>query len=129
MPTPVPSYVKKLILMQKKIVCLHQCICVSWNIRVHNYTRFFVRKIGYINFVPKSVCLPSVRLSLRHVSCNCIFSYTVGRSNFKLCRYIDHMVTFRATLTLKVKGQIMYFLVNASPHKLFKVATSNFACA
>ena len=30
---------------------------------------------------------------------------------------------------VKVKGQIMYFLVNASPHKLFKVATSNFACA
>ena len=29
---------------------------------------------------------------------------------------------------VKVKGQIMYFLVNASPHKLFEVATSNFAC-
>ena len=46
------------------------------------YTRFFVRKIGYINFVPKSVRRPSVRLSVclsvcpsvRHVSCNCIFS-------------------------------------------------------
>ena len=30
---------------------------------------------------------------------------------------------------VKVKGQIMYFLVNASPHKLLVVATSNFACA
>ena len=30
---------------------------------------------------------------------------------------------------VKVKGQIMYFLVNASPHKLFETATSNFACA
>ena len=30
-----------------------------------NYTRFFVRKIGYINFVPKSVRRPSVRLSVR----------------------------------------------------------------
>ena len=30
---------------------------------------------------------------------------------------------------VKVKGQIMYFLVNASPHKLFEVATSNFTCA
>ena len=30
---------------------------------------------------------------------------------------------------VKVKGQIMYFLVNASPHKLLEVATSNFACA
>ena len=46
------------------------------------YTRFFVRKIGYINFVPKSVHRPSVRASVRlsvcpsvrHVSCNCIFS-------------------------------------------------------
>ena len=43
-----------------------------------NYTRFFVRKIGYINFVPKSVRRPSVRASVcpsvRHISCNCIFS-------------------------------------------------------
>ena len=31
------------------------------------YTRFFVRKIGYINFVPKSVCRPSVCLSV-HLS-------------------------------------------------------------
>ena len=30
---------------------------------------------------------------------------------------------------IKVKGQIMYFLVNASPHKLLVVASSNFACA
>ena len=30
---------------------------------------------------------------------------------------------------VKVKGQIMDFLVNASPHKLLEVATSNFACA
>ena len=30
-----------------------------------SYTRFFVRKIGYINFVPKSVRRPSVRLSVR----------------------------------------------------------------
>ena len=29
---------------------------------------------------------------------------------------------------VKVKGQIMFFLVNASPHKLLEVATSNFAC-
>ena len=33
------------------------------------YTRFFVRKIGYINFIPKSVrrpsVCPSVRLSVR----------------------------------------------------------------
>ena len=30
---------------------------------------------------------------------------------------------------VKVKGQIMYFPVNASPHKLLETATSNFACA
>ena len=29
----------------------------------------------------------------------------------------------------KVKGQIMYFLENASPHNVLEVATSNFACA
>ena len=29
----------------------------------------------------------------------------------------------------KVKGQIKYFLENASPHKLLEVTTSNFACA
>ena len=29
---------------------------------------------------------------------------------------------------VKVKGQIMYFLVNTSPLKLLDVATSNFAC-
>ena len=30
---------------------------------------------------------------------------------------------------VKVKGQIMYFLVNASPQKPLDVATSNFAVA
>ena len=30
---------------------------------------------------------------------------------------------------VKFKGQIMYFLVNTSPHKLLETATSNFACA
>ena len=36
-------------------------------------------------------------------------------------------MTFRV-IGVKVKGKKMYFLVNASPHKLFEVATSNFAC-
>ena len=31
----------------------------------NDYTRFFVRKIGYINFVPKSVRRPSIRASVR----------------------------------------------------------------
>ena len=30
---------------------------------------------------------------------------------------------------VKVKGQIMYFLENTSPHNVLEVATSNFACA
>ena len=30
---------------------------------------------------------------------------------------------------VKVKGQIMYFTENASPHYVFEVATSNFASA
>ena len=30
---------------------------------------------------------------------------------------------------VKVKGQIMYFLVNTSPPELLETATSNFACA
>ena len=34
-----------------------------------------------------------------------------------------------ASCDVKVKGQIMYFLVNASALKLLVVATSNFACA
>ena len=29
---------------------------------------------------------------------------------------------------VKVKGQIMYFLENASPHNVLEVTTSNFAC-
>ena len=53
--------------------------------------RFFVRKNGHINFVPTPAHRPSVRMSVRHVSCNCIFSETVGPYNFKLCRCLDHM--------------------------------------
>ena len=30
---------------------------------------------------------------------------------------------------VKVKGQILYFLENASPHVVLEVATSIFACA
>ena len=30
---------------------------------------------------------------------------------------------------VKVKGQILYFLENASPHDVLEVATSNLACA
>ena len=30
---------------------------------------------------------------------------------------------------VKVIGQVMYFLVNTSPHKLLEVAHLNFACA
>ena len=30
---------------------------------------------------------------------------------------------------VKVKGQILYFLENASPQDVLEVATSNFACA
>ena len=37
-------------------------------------------------------------------------------------------MTFRVT-KVKVIGQIMYLLVNTSPHKLLEVATSNVACA
>ena len=29
---------------------------------------------------------------------------------------------------VKVKGEIMYFLENVSPHNVLEVATSNFAC-
>ena len=32
-------------------------------------------------------------------------------------------------LDLGVKGQILYFLENTSPHDVLEVATSNFACA
>ena len=38
-------------------------------------------------------------------------------------------VLFDLDPKVKVKGQIMYFLENASPHNVLKVATSNFVCA
>ena len=38
-------------------------------------------------------------------------------------------VLYDLDLKVKVKGQKMYFLDNASPHNVLKVATSNFACA
>ena len=60
----------------------------------------------------------------------------VGRRNLKLCRCIDHMmkrvlgdISCDLDPKVMVKGQIMYFLINASPHKLLEIATSNFACA
>ena len=39
----------------------------------HFYFRFFFRKIGYINFLPKSVS-PPVNLSVSQASCNCFTS-------------------------------------------------------
>ena len=63
-------------------------------------------------------------------------SQTFGSSNFKFCLCIGHImsrvlddVSCDLDPKFKDKGQIMYFLVNASPHKLLEVATSNFACA
>ena len=38
-------------------------------------------------------------------------------------------VLFDLDPKVKVKGQILYFLENASPHDVLEVATSNFACA
>ena len=38
-------------------------------------------------------------------------------------------VLFDLDPKFKVKGQILYFLENASPHDVLEVATSNFACA
>ena len=50
-----------------------------------------------------------------------------GSSNFKFCLCICHMmsrvlgdVLCDLEPKVKVKGQIMYFLVNESPHKLLK---------
>ena len=38
-------------------------------------------------------------------------------------------VLFDLDPKVKVKGKILYFLENASPHDVLEVATSNFACA
>ena len=38
-------------------------------------------------------------------------------------------VLFDLDPKVKVRGQILYFLENASPHDVLEVATSNFACA
>ena len=52
-----------------------------------------------------------------------------GRSNFKLCRYIGHMM-YRALSNIwcgtKVTGQKLYWLVNASFPQPLDVATSYF---
>ena len=58
-------------------------------------------------------------------------SQTFGSSNFKFCLCIGHMmsrvlgdVSCDLDPKFKVKGQIIYFLVNTSPHKLSR--SSNF---
>ena len=38
-------------------------------------------------------------------------------------------VLFDLDPKVKVKGQLLYFLENASPHDVLEVATSNFTCA
>ena len=40
------------------------CTCNHTALYICYYTRFFVRKIGYINFVPKSIRRPSVCASV-----------------------------------------------------------------
>ena len=56
----------------------------------------------------------------------------VRRSNFKLCSWIGHMIlrvlvniSYDIDPKIKVKGQILNFLGNASPPKAFDVVTSN----
>ena len=51
--------------MDTKLCCSKILNCDSES--SNNYTRFFVRKIGYTNFVPKSVRRPSVHPFVRHV--------------------------------------------------------------
>ena len=71
-------------------------LCLSFCMQ-GNYTCFFQRvyqfrtKVGRSSVCP-SVCASvrlcgcaSMRMCVRHVSCKCIFSLTVRRSNFKLC--------------------------------------------
>ena len=65
-------------------------------------------------------------------SCKCIFSWTVGLSNFKLCSGKGHMLkrvlgNISCDLDPKVNGQMMYLFVNASSPKLFDIATLKFA--
>ena len=66
-------------------------------------------------------------------SCKCISSLTIRHSNFKLKSCIGHMIkrvlgniSCDLDPKVKVKGQIIYFLVNVSPPKPLEVATSNF---
>ena len=57
----------------------------------------------------------------------------VKPSNFKLCSWIGHMIMMRVLGNIlcdldpkvKVKDQILNFLVNASPPKAFDVVTLN----
>ena len=110
------------------------CTCL-YNLQCGSYTRFFVRKIGYINFVPKSVSGPSVRLCVCPSVRPSVTFLVIASSpkpldvaNLKLCRCIDHMrvlgdISCELDPKVKVKGQIMSFLV--SPLKLLEVASSN----
>ena len=61
--TPPPRPLAKAAVRSKGVVLL---LMISTHIVGScYYTRFFVRKIGYINIVPKSVRRPSVRLPVR----------------------------------------------------------------
>ena len=63
----------------------------------------------------------------------CFLQMNIGRGTFKLCKYIRlpimtkflNNVSCHLDPKAKVKGQKMYFLVNASPPNLLNVATSN----
>ena len=67
-------------------------------------------------------------------SYKCISSLPVGCSNYQLYRSIVHIIgrvlgNILHDIDLKVKGHIMYFLVNVSSHKQLDEAISNFAGA
>ena len=71
--------------------------------------------------------LGNIQRSNNVFSFKCI-SFTIGRSNFKLCRYIGHiMLTAMLHNTLSRSNKI--FHVNAFPPKPLDIAASNFAGA
>ena len=118
-------------------------IMSSWKLNVlftfYN-TCFFLRKIWHFNFGSKLVhnghhlFWPWIRKgqcqrSNNVFSCKCISSQTIGRSNTHRPYGVEANSLYELDPKVKVKGQIIYFLVNASPPKLLDVTTPNSSSA
>ena len=101
---------------------LCSCSCCSETLYPY-YTHSFLKKKRVTNFVPKFVHSLSVRASVHHVSCNYVYLHLNHLMEQFLTLFLNrsHAVEVLGNIScyldpcVKVKGQITYFLVNASP--------------